>query len=173
MKYFKIWLLNNFFSQVKILSIYLSINFLLFPHFYLITGQLAKARHVPSMVYGQLVGCSDQLVTMADSGTTVSSALAGSHHNHELNSMALSAAAAAAAAVSHHDLTAMQNRIPLTFRDPSHAPLRKLSVELIKTYKHINEVSTKLIIRLSILQKQVSLSDYGFIWPKCDQRFLH
>lgn len=102
--------------------------------------QLAKARHAPSMVYGQLVGCSDQLVIMADSGTTVSSALAGGHHNHELNSMALSAAAAAAAAVSHQDLTAMQNRIPLTFRDPSHAPLRKLSVELIKTYKHINEV---------------------------------
>ncbi len=27
-----------------------------------------------------------------------------------------------------------------TFRDPSKAPLRKLSVDLIKTYKHINEV---------------------------------
>ena len=26
-------------------------------------------------------------------------------------------------------------------RDPSAAPLRKLSVDLIKTYKHINEVS--------------------------------
>ncbi|KAI1303010.1 Serine/threonine-protein kinase minibrain [Halotydeus destructor] len=29
---------------------------------------------------------------------------------------------------------------PLKFRDPSTAPLRKLSVDLIKTYKHINEV---------------------------------
>jgi len=28
-----------------------------------------------------------------------------------------------------------------TFRDPASAPLRKLSVDLIKTYKHINEVS--------------------------------
>lgn len=27
------------------------------------------------------------------------------------------------------------------FREPSQAPLRKLSVDLIKTYKHINEVS--------------------------------
>lgn len=35
----------------------------------------------------------------------------------------------------------MQARIPHNFRDPSTAPLRKLSVDLIKTYKHINEVS--------------------------------
>lgn len=33
------------------------------------------------------------------------------------------------------------SKIPTTFRDPSSAPLRKLSVDLIKTYKHINEVS--------------------------------
>uniref|UniRef100_A0A3P9JVP4 dual-specificity kinase n=1 Tax=Oryzias latipes TaxID=8090 RepID=A0A3P9JVP4_ORYLA len=31
-------------------------------------------------------------------------------------------------------------RIPPSFRDPASAPLRKLSVDLIKTYKHINEV---------------------------------
>lgn len=31
-------------------------------------------------------------------------------------------------------------RMPLTFRDRSSAPLRKLSVDLIKTYKHINDV---------------------------------
>ena len=39
------------------------------------------------------------------------------------------------------DAAAMQNRIPINFRDPTAAPLRKLSVDLIKTYKHINEVS--------------------------------
>ena len=33
------------------------------------------------------------------------------------------------------------SKIPTNFRDPSVAPLRKLSVDLIKTYKHINEVS--------------------------------
>ncbi|XP_037027701.1 serine/threonine-protein kinase minibrain isoform X4 [Bradysia coprophila] len=38
------------------------------------------------------------------------------------------------------DIRAMQARIPQHFRDPSAAPLRKLSVDLIKTYKHINEV---------------------------------
>ncbi|XP_076650696.1 minibrain [Halictus rubicundus] len=38
------------------------------------------------------------------------------------------------------DIHAMQARIPPRFRDPATAPLRKLSVDLIKTYKHINEV---------------------------------
>lgn len=38
------------------------------------------------------------------------------------------------------DMQAMQARIPKTFRDPTTAPLRKLSVDLIKTYKHINQV---------------------------------
>ncbi|TFJ96047.1 protein BONZAI 3-like [Platysternon megacephalum] len=38
------------------------------------------------------------------------------------------------------DLSVLQRRIPLTFRDSATAPLRKLSVDLIKTYKHINEV---------------------------------
>lgn len=40
------------------------------------------------------------------------------------------------------DIHAMQARIPPRFRDPATAPLRKLSVDLIKTYKHINEVCT-------------------------------
>lgn len=34
----------------------------------------------------------------------------------------------------------MQTKIPSSFRDSAGAPLRKLSVDLIKTYKHINEV---------------------------------
>lgn len=38
-----------------------------------------------------------------------------------------------AAAVTQHSTA--------SFRDPASAPLRKLSVDLIKTYKHINEVS--------------------------------
>lgn len=45
---------------------------------------------------------------------------------------------------SSTDIRAMQARIPTHFRDPSLAPLRKLSVDLIKTYKHINEVSSQL-----------------------------
>ncbi|XP_034240411.1 dual specificity tyrosine-phosphorylation-regulated kinase 1B [Thrips palmi] len=45
-----------------------------------------------------------------------------------------------AAGATPSDIQAMQARIPQNFRDPSTAPLRKLSVDLIKTYKHINEV---------------------------------
>ncbi|XP_032588637.1 serine/threonine-protein kinase minibrain isoform X2 [Drosophila mojavensis] len=41
---------------------------------------------------------------------------------------------------SSSEVRAMQARIPPHFRDPASAPLRKLSVDLIKTYKHINEV---------------------------------
>ena len=44
------------------------------------------------------------------------------------------------AADSQQYVMPMPNRVPHTFRDPGLAPLRKLSVDLIKTYKHINEV---------------------------------
>ncbi|KAL1509811.1 hypothetical protein ABEB36_004492 [Hypothenemus hampei] len=73
-----------------------------------------QRRHVP--LYGRLVA-DDPLC-----GTT------------------MSVASLASSAPSSTDIQAMQARIPLTFRDPSTAPLRKLSVDLIKTYKHINEV---------------------------------
>lgn len=39
------------------------------------------------------------------------------------------------------DVRLLPRRLPLAFRDAASAPLRKLSVDLIKTYKHINEVS--------------------------------
>ena len=47
----------------------------------------------------------------------------------------------------------MQSRIPRQFRDPASAPLRKLSVDLIKTYKHINEVRHhyQFIIKLKLI----------------------
>lgn len=47
---------------------------------------------------------------------------------------------------SSTDIRAMQARIPTHFRDPETAPLRKLSVDLIKTYKHINEVISSDIL---------------------------
>lgn len=37
-------------------------------------------------------------------------------------------------------LLLLQRHMPQCFRDPTLAPLRKLSIDLIKTYKHINEV---------------------------------
>lgn len=36
---------------------------------------------------------------------------------------------------------------PMKYREPESAPLRKLSVDLIKTYKHINEVSDGSALR--------------------------
>ena len=39
-----------------------------------------------------------------------------------------------------------------TIRDPGEAPLRKLSVDLIKTYKHINEVRIFLSFLLFVTQ---------------------
>lgn len=42
---------------------------------------------------------------------------------------------------SQNDSVSIPPRTPYKSRDPSLAPLRKLSVDLIKTYKHINEVS--------------------------------
>lgn len=41
---------------------------------------------------------------------------------------------------SQNDLVSLQGRIPYKSRDPNTSPLRKLSIDLIKTYKHINEV---------------------------------
>lgn len=63
-------------------------------------------------------------------------------------------------------MTILQRRIPPSFRDPASAPLRKLSVDLIKTYKHINEVThthTVLYLyvtihKMNILQNIVFLS---------------
>jgi hypothetical protein len=42
------------------------------------------------------------------------------------------------------------------FRDPVEAPLRKLSVDLIKTYKHINEVQFFFRFYYSIIQTSIS-----------------
>lgn len=63
------------------------------------------------------------------------------------------------------DVVVMQNRIPNSFREPSTAPLRKLSVDLIKTYKHINEVGSlrslvfdKIITAQSIVDRNNMLN---------------
>ncbi|XP_028162414.1 serine/threonine-protein kinase minibrain isoform X3 [Ostrinia furnacalis] len=80
-----------------------------------------ERRHVP--LYGRLVA-EDQLASMsAPSDIQVSS--------NERTQRAF---------CRYCTPKAMQARIPHHFRDPSTAPLRKLSVDLIKTYKHINEV---------------------------------
>lgn len=59
------------------------------------------------------------------------------------------------------DIHAMQARIPHRFRDPATAPLRKLSVDLIKTYKHINEVSSSKTNTIFFLFYQRRLSNFN------------
>ncbi|XP_067676238.1 dual specificity tyrosine-phosphorylation-regulated kinase 1B-like isoform X2 [Haliotis asinina] len=84
--------------------------------------QLSKNRHVSaggSTTYGRLVTGSNHLLMMADP-------LQQQHHQQQQQ--------------AQEDIAAMQNRIPVAFREPTEAPLRKLSVDLIKTYKKINEV---------------------------------
>lgn len=63
----------------------------------------------------------------------------------------------------------LPRRLPLAFRDATTAPLRKLSVDLIKTYKHINEVGrgwgTRLGAEGSWLLAQVTHQSSSPGWP--------
>lgn len=63
----------------------------------------------------------------------------------------------------------LPRRLPLAFRDATTAPLRKLSVDLIKTYKHINEVGrgwgTQLGAEGSWLLAQVTHPSSSPGWP--------
>ncbi|XP_046382459.1 dual specificity tyrosine-phosphorylation-regulated kinase 1B isoform X2 [Ischnura elegans] len=91
-----------------------------------------QQRHAP--LYGRLVP-EEQLAAMATSGGGVGAlGVAG-----VAGGMGAGGAGAGSGGTPS-DIQAMQARIPLRFRDPASAPLRKLSVDLIKTYKHINEV---------------------------------
>ncbi|XP_013136265.1 PREDICTED: dual specificity tyrosine-phosphorylation-regulated kinase 1A isoform X2 [Papilio polytes] len=85
-------------------------------------GAGGERRHVP--LYGRLVA-EDQLPSMSAPSDIQVSARARNTR---------------AFCRYRYPPQAMQARIPHHFRDPSTAPLRKLSVDLIKTYKHINEV---------------------------------
>lgn len=79
--------------------------------FYFIAGQLGQTRHGPH-VYGSVVSAD---ITN----------LASDSHMH----------------IQGNEMSRMQTtHTAMTFRDATTAPLRKLSVDLIKTYKHINEV---------------------------------
>lgn len=63
----------------------------------------------------------------------------------------------------------LPRRLPLAFRDATTAPLRKLSVDLIKTYKHINEVGrgwgTRLGVEGSWLLAQATHQSSSPGWP--------
>ncbi|CAL8111063.1 unnamed protein product [Orchesella dallaii] len=87
------------------------------------------------------------LMNMATSSSAYPAAQSGVNMNLNLdpsggtsNASGGGGSGSGVASSSVADMQAMQARIPKTFRDPGTAPLRKLSVDLIKTYKHINQV---------------------------------
>ncbi|KZS01325.1 Serine/threonine-protein kinase minibrain, partial [Daphnia magna] len=92
-------------------------------------------------VYGRLVP-EEQLAALGRGLSVINPNAA--INSSSLGSSSLSfgggSSASTSAVGSSSDLQTMQSRIPRQFRDPASAPLRKLSVDLIKTYKHINEV---------------------------------
>ncbi|KAJ4429659.1 hypothetical protein ANN_21860 [Periplaneta americana] len=81
------------------------------------SGEAGRQRHAP--LYGRLVAEEQLAASMASTAATGTPS----------------------------DIQAMQARIPHNFRDPATAPLRKLSVDLIKTYKHINEAKVDNVRR--------------------------
>ena len=88
---------------------------------FVLAGEAGRQRHAP--LYGRLVAEEQLAASMASTAATGTPS----------------------------DIQAMQARIPHNFRDPATAPLRKLSVDLIKPYKHINEVRYYALSRLSSL----------------------
>jgi hypothetical protein len=71
------------------------------------------------------------------------------------------------------DVRLLPRRLPLAFRDAASAPLRKLSVDLIKTYKHINEVKRGMDFPGWVLQR-VLASCPGHLrvrFPGCLSRY--
>nr|XP_008530314.1 PREDICTED: dual specificity tyrosine-phosphorylation-regulated kinase 1B [Equus przewalskii] len=59
------------------------------------------------------------------------------------------------------DVRLLPRRLPLAFRDATSAPLRKLSVDLIKTYKHINEVGRRWGTRAGT-KKEKKVLNHGY-----------
>lgn len=55
---------------------------------------------------------------------------------------------------NNNNSNSSSNNLTNVFRDPREAPLRKLSVDLIKTYKHINEVSSSHMLSINDEKKK-------------------
>uniref|UniRef100_A0A671K8U6 Dual specificity tyrosine-phosphorylation-regulated kinase 1A n=1 Tax=Sinocyclocheilus anshuiensis TaxID=1608454 RepID=A0A671K8U6_9TELE len=98
---------------------------------------------------GETSACKPSSVRLAPSFSFHSAGVqmdAQTPHSHPLfsdghpQSAADQSAAALQAPQVTADMVMVQRRMPQCFRDPATAPLRKVSIELIKTYKHINEV---------------------------------
>lgn len=92
-------------------------------YLFIFLGEQTKGHANSGGMYGRLV-TQDQLVTLTSQGVSAANSMVGNDFNSTINT------------------NANQTQIgSFKFREPNSAPLRKLSVDLIKTYKHINEVS--------------------------------
>ncbi|KAH8387995.1 hypothetical protein KR093_010797, partial [Drosophila rubida] len=103
------------------------------------SGSGGRQRHAP--LYGRFVDEEDLPATHRDVMHHVSGQSSIDHIYIIFLALSLcSSLTQHSSPSSSSEVRAMQARIPAHFRDPALAPLRKLSVDLIKTYKHINEV---------------------------------
>lgn len=99
-----------------------------------VCGSSGNSQHqVP--LYGRLVG-EEHLASLAQQAAATSLAVPNDDHGGGGGGGQILQARVPPVVVSNV-ATSLNHRL---FRDPATGPLRKLSVDLIKTYKHINEV---------------------------------
>lgn len=130
---------------------------LTFSHCLFAGGPLGHAHDQPGAPRGALGGGglapphSSSLAPPLSSSSSLAMATTDTshhhHHHHHLRpaATALDSSSAAPPPSSSGGMQQPPRAPQVSIRDPSTAPLRKLSVDLIKTYKHINDVSTSAI----------------------------
>ena len=96
----------------------------------------ANSSHIPQTMHTIVPGSVESATNMGAVTANMVHGVSGIHHAGGIPGSGVSNI------TPMHPNTAIMtaNGLKPQFRDPSTAPLRKLSVDLIKTYKHINEV---------------------------------
>ena len=93
----------------------------------------ANSSHLPQAMHTMVPGTVEQASNMNAVAANMVHGVTGIHHGgipgNTTNTTPM-----------HPNAAVITGGLKPQFRDPSTAPLRKLSVDLIKTYKHINEV---------------------------------
>lgn len=108
-------------------------------------GVPSAAALTPNNIADQILQ-SQFLLTTAGAGTSGMTSISGLQNAAAIQDNRLHP-------VYHQSLSlaaSSSNRLPTSWRDPSSGPLRKLSVDLIKTYKHINEVSSAKFLSMIV-----------------------
>ena len=92
-----------------------------------------NSTHIPQAMHNMVPGTVESVANMSAVTANMLHGVSGIHHGGIPGN-------ATNTTPMHPNATVISGGIKPQFRDPSTAPLRKLSVDLIKTYKHINEV---------------------------------